>query len=227
MPGCSRAAQFWPTLGDSRSRRYRAVVWHNDGLFRKRGCLLEVRGACALGNEREKWAAHTWTCLRDETGQNEALCTVGLGGEVERKARGAETGSEREGGSERYMCGESAPHTAESARTGRTGSAQRERTGSAAQICTGSAAQGAQSLCPPRPSGAHGGSYGCPQRSPGLSPQNLFERRHDVPCRCVRLRAHPRRIPGRGCRAIRLRPRPPKGGNGRLRYEVPRLPVHR
>ena len=185
MPGCSRAAQFWPTLGDSRSRRYRAVVWHNDGLFRKRGCLLEVRGACALGNEREKWAAHTWTCLRDETGQNEALCTVGRGGEVERKARGAETGSEREAGALRGRCAARAHHTRQRARAqgaqgAHSGSAQGAQHRSA-QGAQHRSAQGAQHR-ERRVSALHGPRVhmagptvvdSVNARSPGLSPQNL------------------------------------------------------
>ena len=44
--------------------------------------------------------------------------------------------------------------------------------------------------------------------------------------RCVWLRGHARRIPGRGCRGVLLRPKTPIGGNGWSRAEDPWLPVH-
>ena len=47
----------------------------------------------------------------------------------------------------------------------------------------------------------------CLSRSTGPSSTLLFR---DVR-RCMRLRAHPRRIPGRGCRSLLLRPRSPSG----------------
>jgi hypothetical protein len=137
MPGCSRAVQFWPTLGDSCSRRYRAVVWHNAGLVRKRGCLLEVRGACALGNEREKWAAHTWACLRDETGQKRGCGSGCRGGEKEREAQRQ---APRERGALRGTCAARAHHTRQRARAQ---GAQGAHSGSA-QGAQHRSAQGAQ-----------------------------------------------------------------------------------